>query len=284
MALTQFNAFDPQLDPVNGRMQQEPRVFAHDAVTVVIGAVNNSDANHGLKVTNSGSGYAVNDTITLSSPAAGGAPNRAVVTVSEINAPAVTNLNDDLISATTTNQTDFVNNTYTGTVGVTAGYSTSGAGTGLIITVTVSGNTATQVNVDSIGTGFVAGDTITVTGSGGILGGATGNLVLTLGKGSVTNYTVTTAGSLYVDNEAFTQAATSGSGINFAGNVSNIDIPNTQKRGCCLYIGNSGDVEVIMESGNSAVFTGVATGAFLPILVKQVVTTNTTATNILALY
>jgi len=39
-----------------------------------------------------------------------------------------------------------------------------------------------------------------------------------------------------------------------------------------------------MESGNSAVFTGVATGAFLPLLVKQVVTTNTTATNILALY
>jgi len=192
MALTQFNAFDPQLDPVNGRMQQEPRVFAHDAVTVVIGAVNNSDANHGLSVTNSGSGYAVNDTITLSSPAAGGAPNRAVVTVTAISG-----------------------------------------------------------------------------------GGATG---------PVSNYTVTTAGSLYVDNEAFTQAATSGGGTNFAGNVSNIDIPNTQKRGCCLYIGNSGDVEVIMESGNSAVFTGVATGAFLPILVKQVVTTNTTATNILALY
>ena len=189
MALTQFNAFDPQLDPVNGRMQQEPRVFAHDAVTVVIGAVNNSDANHGLKVTNSGSGYAVNDTITLSSPAAGGAPNRAVVTVSAVD-----------------------------------------------------------------------------------------------GAGAVTDYSVTTVGSLYVDNEAFTQAATSGGGTNFAGNVSNIDIPNTQKRGCCLYIGNSGDVEVVMESGNPAVFTGVATGAFLPILVKEVVTTNTTATNILALY
>ena len=66
MALTQFNAFDPQLDPVNGRMQQEPRVFAHDAVTVVIGAVSNSDANHGLSVTNFGTGYAPNDTITLS--------------------------------------------------------------------------------------------------------------------------------------------------------------------------------------------------------------------------
>ena len=192
MALTQFNAFDPQLDPVNGRMQQEPRVFAHDAVAVVIGAVNNSDANHGLKVTNFGTGYAPNDTITLSSPAAGGASNRAVVTVS-----------------------------------------------------TISG------------------------------GGATG---------PVATYTVTTVGSLYVDNEAFTQAATSGGGSAFAGNISNIDIPNTQKRGCCLYIGNSGDVEVIMESGSTVEFTGVPTGSFLPILVKQVVVTNTTATNILALY
>ena len=192
MALTQYNQFDPKLAGLEGNMQAEPRVFAHDAAAVVIGAVNNSHSNHGLKVTNFGTGYAVNDTITLSSPAAGGAPNRAVVTVSAISG-----------------------------------------------------------------------------------GGATG---------PVSNYTVTTVGSLYVDNEAFTQAATSGGGSAFAGNVSSIDIPNTQRRGCCLYVGNSGDVEVIMESGNTAIFAGVATGAFLPILVKQVVTTNTTATNMLALY
>jgi hypothetical protein len=170
-------------------MQQEPRVFAHDAVAIVIGAVNNSDANHGLKVTNKGTGYAVNDTITLSSPAAGGAPNRAVVTVSAINA-----------------------------------------------------------------------------------------------AGAVTDYSVTTVGSLYVQNEAFTQAATSGGGSNFAGNVSNIDIPNTQKRGCCIYVGSTGVVEAIMESGNTAVFAGCPTGSFLPVLVKQIVTTNTTATSLLALY
>ena len=192
MALTQYNTFDPQLDPVNGMMQQEPRVFAHDAVAIVIGAVNDSHSNHGLAVTNFGGGYAPTDTITLSSPAAGGAPQRAVVTVD-----------------------------------------------------TISG------------------------------GGATG---------PVATYTVTTPGSVYVQDEAFTQAATSGGGAGLIGTVASIDIPNTQKRGCCLYIGNSGDVEVIMESGNTAVFTGVATGAFLPILVKQVVTTNTTATLILALY
>jgi|14_taG_2_1085336.scaffolds.fasta_scaffold00172_7 hypothetical protein len=85
-----------------------------------------------------------------------------------------------LLSSITTNQTDFVNGTYTGTVGVTAGYSTSGAGTGLNITVTVSGNTVTQVTINTPGIGFAVDDTITVTGSGGVLGGATGNLVITL--------------------------------------------------------------------------------------------------------
>ena len=189
MALTQFNEWEPQLDPVTGRMQQETRVFAHDAVPVVIGAVNNSDSNHGISITVAGSGYAVSDTITLSSPAAGLVIDRAVLTVLAVD-----------------------------------------------------------------------------------------------GAGAVTNYSVTTPGAKYVVNELVLQAATSGGGINFLGAVTNIDIPHTQKRGCCLYIGNSGDVEVVMESGNPAEFTGVATGTFLPILVKSVVAANTTATNILALY
>ena len=85
-----------------------------------------------------------------------------------------------LTSSITTNQTDFVNGTYTGTVGVTAGYSTSGTGTGLVLSITVAGNTVTSVDITTAGTGYAVGDTITVTGSGGILGGGTGNLVITL--------------------------------------------------------------------------------------------------------
>ena len=73
MALTQFNTFDPQLDPVNGKMQQEPRVFAHDAVPVVIGAINNSDSNHGIKMTSGGTGYTVGMIITLTGGAGSGA-------------------------------------------------------------------------------------------------------------------------------------------------------------------------------------------------------------------
>ena len=85
-----------------------------------------------------------------------------------------------LTSSITTNQTDFVNGTYTGTVGVTAGYSTSGGGTGLVLSITVAGNTVTSIDITTAGTGYTVGDTITVTGSGGILGGGTGNLVITL--------------------------------------------------------------------------------------------------------
>ena len=65
MALTQFNQWEPQLDPVNGVMQQEPRVFGHDAKLIVIGAINNTDSNHGLNMTSGGTDYEVDDEITV---------------------------------------------------------------------------------------------------------------------------------------------------------------------------------------------------------------------------
>ncbi len=183
MALQQFNEFEPKLAGLEGNMQAEPRVFAHEAVNVTSGAINASDANKGLTITSGGTGYSVGDTLTY-------------------NAGSV-------------------------------------AGTGLVLTVLKE--------------------------TGGV----------------VTDFTVTTAGSLYLVGESLTFT---GGAANFTADVSNVDIPNTQRRGCCLYVGNSGDVSVVMESGSTAIFVGVATGAFLPILVKQVTAANTTATNILALY
>ena len=186
MALQQFNEFEPKLAGLEGNMQAEPRVFAHEAVNVVSGAINASDANKGLTITDPGRNFVVGEVITYDA----------------------------------------------GSV----------AGTGLTLTVT------------SIGT-----------------------------SGEVLNFDVTTPGSLYLVGQSLT-FTTSGIGSLFTVDVSNVDIPNTQRRGCCLYVGNSGDVSVIMESGSTAIFVGVATGAFLPILVKQVTAANTTATNILALY
>ena len=67
-----------------------------------------------------------------------------------------------------------------------------------------------------------------------------------------------------------------------------VDIPNTEERGCCLYVGdvsNGADIKVTMESGSTPViFKGVTAGSFLPILVTRVHATGTTADQILALY
>lgn len=58
-----------------------------------------------------------------------------------------------------------------------------------------------------------------------------------------------------------------------SGTLDTSDIVNTDQpfRGACLYIGAAmTSVSVIMESGNAAVFKGLAAGSFLPILVKSV--------------
>tara|TARA_Y100001968_G_scaffold313490_1_gene337765 strand:+ start:633 stop:1205 length:573 start_codon:yes stop_codon:yes gene_type:complete len=190
MALTQFNEWEPQLDPVNGRQAQEPRVFAHDAHAVVVGAVNNSDANHGISITAAGLGYEVDDTVTFSAPAAVGGV-QAVLTVLAVD-----------------------------------------------------------------------------------------------GAGAITDYEVTTPGALYAINELILQDSTTGGGAGFIGAVTNIDIPNTQKRGACVYVGAAAgltSLTVIMESGNPVTFKTVSGGTILPILIKRVTSTITT-NDVIALY
>ena len=54
-----------------------------------------------------------------------------------------------------------------------------------------------------------------------------------------------------------------------------------------LYVGTAGNIAVVMGNGQSAspvVFYNVNAGSILPIQVVQVMATNTTASNILALY
>jgi|11_taG_2_1085331.scaffolds.fasta_scaffold00708_3 hypothetical protein len=48
-------------------------------------------------------------------------------------------------------------------------------------------------------------------------------------------------------------------------------IPNSDARGVCLFVGvKMASITVVMESGNSVVFKGVAAGAFMPVLVTSV--------------
>lgn len=191
MAINQFNDWEPVLDPVNGVMQQEPRVFAHDAVPVVIGAINFSAADGGLTISNPGTGYSVGDTLTYNAGSA--------------------------------------------------------SGSGLVLTVSAEvGGAVTAFTVTSAGSGYLLGETLSFTG------------------GSAT----------------------------FTAIVSDIDIPNTGKRGCCLYIGDAGatgTAVVKMESGNIAVFKSLPAGAFAPVLVKQVLVADglgnsTDVADVLALY
>jgi hypothetical protein len=51
-----------------------------------------------------------------------------------------------------------------------------------------------------------------------------------------------------------------------------------------LYIGGAGSVNVDVADGTPVVFAGLAAGTILPVRVKRVRATSTTATNIVALY
>ena len=51
-----------------------------------------------------------------------------------------------------------------------------------------------------------------------------------------------------------------------------------------LYIGGSGNVTVVTEGGETVLFTAVPAGTILPIRVKEVSATGTTATSIVRMW
>jgi len=66
-----------------------------------------------------------------------------------------------------------------------------------------------------------------------------------------------------------------------------VDIPNPANgpnTGCVLYVGSGGDVRVLTAGGDDVVFVGVASGTFLPVNVLRVFSTNTGASQIIALW
>lgn len=69
-----------------------------------------------------------------------------------------------------------------------------------------------------------------------------------------------------------------------------VDIPyiggdsSTASWPCVLYVGGAGNLRVQTAGGDDVTFTGLLAGTFLPVQVTRVFATNTTATNILALW
>lgn len=54
--------------------------------------------------------------------------------------------------------------------------------------------------------------------------------------------------------------------------------------GCVLYVGGAGNVRVLTSSNADLTFVGIAAGTFMPVQVKRVYSTDTTATDIVALW
>ena len=196
MAQQQFNSWDPTRSGLEGNMQAEPRVFAHDAQRITVGALNCSDANYGISLTEPGEDFVPDETMDITH---GGL--------------------DAVLTVLTTNP--------------------------------VNGSIATyRIDCDNVGSGYAVGD---------VIAALTGSIA----------------------------------GFGAAIVVTNIDIPKTQKRGCCLYNGSvaSQAVIVVMEAATydgsvgtgydqQVTFANVPSGAFLPIQVVQLVS----GTNVLALY
>jgi hypothetical protein len=67
-----------------------------------------------------------------------------------------------------------------------------------------------------------------------------------------------------------------------------VDIPYVGggdiKWDCVLYIGGAGNLRVLTAGEDDVTFTGVLAGSFLPVQVKRVFASGTTATNIVALW
>ena len=59
---------------------------------------------------------------------------------------------------------------------------------------------------------------------------------------------------------------------------------NPQSTGALLFVGTGGNIQVTMVGGQTVVFNNIADGTFLPIQVKRVWATNTTASNIVAIF
>lgn len=54
--------------------------------------------------------------------------------------------------------------------------------------------------------------------------------------------------------------------------------------GACLFVGTGGSLTITTIGGQTVTLTNIANGQFIPIQVKKVFATGTTASNILALY
>jgi len=116
------------------------------------------------------------------------------------------------------------------------------------------------------GSGYAIGWSYGVATTGGSGSGLTVDINVV--SGSITEVLVADYGNAsYVEGETLT-ISTGGANATFKCYKA---LPNTSQRGACLFSGfKMASITVVMESGKERVGKGVAAGAFLPVLVKEV--------------
>lgn len=126
--MAEYNEWEPVLGPVNGLMQQEPRVFGHDALALTAATLQGA-----LTVTNGGSGFDssdIGDTVAQSGASAPSGGSGATFNITEVTGGAVTGVE---LTSSATGGTG-----YAAGMVVTLAAATSG-GSGCKITVSATG-------------------------------------------------------------------------------------------------------------------------------------------------
>jgi hypothetical protein len=62
-----------------------------------------------------------------------------------------------------------------------------------------------------------------------------------------------------------------------------VDIATTPKLTDAVYVGEGGDLVAVAQNGRATTFVGVPTGMVLPVIIKRVNSTDTSAASIVAL-
>jgi len=66
--------------------------------------------------------------------------------------------------------------------------------------------------------------------------------------------------------------------------ITKSDTVNLEKITDAVYVGGAGDVAFVSQSDVAVTFSGAVAGSILPVAAKRINSTNTTATNLVALY
>jgi len=147
---------------------------------------------------------------------------------------------------------------------------------------------ANGLEMTAAGAGYSANDIITLSTGAGATEAAKVKILTVDSAGAITSFELSITGTA---NKPYGEGYVVGDTLNDTGagvstfTVRNIDLPNTEERGCCIFAGILIDtgLDLVLESGElynttyTARLKGVTAGSFLPVLAKRVVAVSETA-------